>query len=156
MLVTAGAPTLTCNKRENQFLSTSDTLPAHMSLFVIFLPQSFNEIGVCGLSIPDSRRWGVEYLTLPPLDLWAWFGDRCPPNPPFTGRNGPEPDPVLPPTQPTMSCTLYLSLTKQLQVYPADLDFVWNWRTANEKSHTFARELLSANWNRQLMKKSVF
>ena len=48
MLVTAGARTLTCNKRENQFLSTSDTLPAHMSLFVIFLPQSFNEIGVCG------------------------------------------------------------------------------------------------------------
>ena len=46
MLVTAGAPTLTCNKRENQFLSTSDTLPAHMSLYVIFLPQSFNEIGV--------------------------------------------------------------------------------------------------------------
>ena len=46
MLVTAGAPTLTCNKRENQFLSTSDTLPAHMSLFVIFLPQSFKEIGV--------------------------------------------------------------------------------------------------------------
>ena len=52
-------------------------------------------------------------LTLLRFDSRAWLGDRCPPNPPFTGWNGPKPDPALPPTQPSIPCTLGLYLAQE-------------------------------------------
>ena len=94
------------------FIQMRHSAHTHATLFSTnFFPLYCNAWFASACS--ENMRHGN--LTLLRFDSRAWLGDRCPPNPPFTGWNGPKPDPALPPTQPTIPCTLglYLALSQQ-------------------------------------------